>query len=498
MGLDIERDRFEELEYLEFSRKLHTGLEALQHLLQRPGFGEGRRSLGVEVEVALVDRQGFPHPINHEVLAHITDPRVTLELVRFNIEFNTNPIKFAGRPFSSMGTQCAEVLETVSRAAKKFDSRIALVGILPTLGEHHLGPDSMSDAPRYRALSNGLRRLRGPDPFHISIQGRDGQLELLSEDMTLEGANTALQIHLRVGPKEFRRHYNAAQMAIAPVLAASVNSPFFLAQQLWQETRIPLFAQAVDSRVEELTDWRMPARVSFGNGWVRKGVFELFEEIVALHPPLLPVISEEDPLAVVRAGGVPQLFELNMHNGTVWRWNRPVYDTASGGQLRIEMRALPAGPTEVDMMANMAFMVGLTLGLAPMADKMIVALPFQYAARNFHHAARRGLDADFLWPADGAPSPRLRSAVELIEMLLPVAKAGLVDGGVDEDEADYYLGIVEERLSGKMTGARWQIDTLMQLERRFHRDEALFLLLEHYLRLQETGEPVARWPIPRI
>jgi hypothetical protein len=207
-------------------------------------------------------------------------------------------------------------------------------------------------------------------------------------------------------------------------------------------------------------------------------------------------VGEEDPLEVVRGGGVPSLFELNMHNGTVWRWNRPVYDTASGGHLRIEMRALPAGPTEIDMMANMAFMIGLTLGLAPMADKMIVALPFQYATRNFYHAARRGLDADFLWPADDAPSPRLWSAVELVESLLPVAKAGLVDGGVDEGEADTYLAIIEERLSHRMTGARWQIDTLRKLEERFHRDEALFLLLEHYLRLQETGEPVARWPIP--
>ena len=148
-------------------------------------------------------------------------------------------------------------------------------------------------------------------------------------------------------------------MLTAPVLAASGNSPTFLGHRLWHETRVALFKQAGDDRPPDRTpSGGMPPRVGFGNGWVREGALELFCESVALHEPLLPVCGGENPRACARAGGIPRLDELRLHHGTVWKWNRPVYDPAYGGHLRIELRALPSGPTLCDMLANAAFLVG--------------------------------------------------------------------------------------------------------------------------------------------
>jgi hypothetical protein len=309
----------------------------------------------------------------------------------------------------------------------------------------------------------------------------------------LEGANTSLQLHLRVSPQDFARTYNAAQIATAPCLAAATNSPTFLAKSLWEETRVALFRQAVDDRAPGMA-WR-PARVSFGHGWVREGAAELFRECAALHTPLLPIVSEEDPLSALRNGSVPALEELRLHNGTVWRWNRAVYDPQGGGHLRIEMRALPAGPSVADMLANSAFLIGLTLGLTPDADWMVTALPFQHAHNNFTRAARNGLDAELLWPSRTAPSPRPVRACDLISQLLPIARRGLLSADVDADEADRLLGLIASRVSCRITGARWQRRVLAELEKSRTRTEALAAMLQGYIACAATGSPVHCWPI---
>jgi len=250
-------------------------------------------------------------------------------------------------------------------------------------------------------------------PFRIRIDGAD-PLDVLCDDVTFEGANTSLQIHLRVEPAVFAATFNAAQIATAPVLAAAGNSPLFLGHRLWTETRVALFRQAVDERIATAEeDWH-PGRVSFGHGWVRRGAHELFAESVALHRPLLPLVASEEPLALVRDGGTPALDELRLHHGTVWPWNRAVYDPTNGGHLRIELRALPAGPSAIDMTANAAFLIGLTLALSGEGDRLVNALTFGQCRRNFYEAARRGLDADLLWPSPHPPSPRLVPAARLI------------------------------------------------------------------------------------
>jgi hypothetical protein len=328
----------------------------------------------------------------------------------------------------------------------------------------------------------------------MEISGRD-TLAADCDDVTFEGANTSWQIHLKVPPADFARTYNAAQIAVAPALAVAGNSPTFLGRHLWDETRIALYRQSTDDRRGPRTDdWR-PARVSFGHGWVREGPWELFAESVALHRPLLPVSSAEDPVAAARAG-TPTLGELRLHQGTVWHWNRAVYDPAEGGHVRIELRPFPAGPTVVDMLANAAFAIGLTLALAPRVAELLPRLTFGHARQNFYEAARHGIDAELLWPGPGAPSPQPIAVRALVPRLLPAAREALVRAGVEPADADPLLEVIRARAASGRTGARWQRRALDALGADGDRDRALADMLERYLAHSLTGAPVHTWPLP--
>jgi gamma-glutamyl:cysteine ligase YbdK (ATP-grasp superfamily) len=491
MGAEIDRDHFEEADYVRFAERLRQSLDALAQILARPGFGTGPPSLGAELELALIDQAGLPLHLNRAVWAGTVDPRVALELDRFNLEVNTRPTPLAGHPFGALAAELESALHAVQRAAAPHGGRVVTIGILPTLSAADLQSSALTDLRRFRAMSEGIRRLRRK-PFEIHIEG-DDTLAVQCDDVTFEGANTSLQIHLQVAPADFARTYNAAQIAVGPVLAAAGNSPLFLGHRLWEETRIALYRQATDLRPDADDDWR-PARVSFGHGWVRASAYELFAENVALHPPLLPLVGDEDALATVRAGGVPKLAELRLHQGTTWSWNRAVYDPAGGGHLRIEMRALPAGPTVIDMAANAAFLVGLTLALAPHADRLLNSMTFGQARRNFYCAARLGLAGELLWPADRAPSPRLAPAPELIPRLLPLAREGLESARVAGDEADRLLGVIRARVASGTTGARWQRRVLAAYEHVKPRPDAAGAMLDRYVTAMESGRPVHEWP----
>ena len=257
-----------------------------------------------------------------------------LEIDRFNLELNLTPAPLAGRPFAAFASELEQALSIVRRAAAWQDGRVVMVGILPTLRADDLRLAALSDAARYRALNHGLRRLRQA-PFRIRIDGAD-PLELAADDVGLEGANTSFQVHLRVDPDRFADHFNAAQLATGPVLAVAGNSPTFLGHRLWEETRVALFKQAVDDRDAAGRSSRRVSRVASGTGWTTAGALELLAESARLHEPVLPVLGPERPLALVEAGRLPALDELRLHQGTVWRWNRAIYDPAAGGQAAAE------------------------------------------------------------------------------------------------------------------------------------------------------------------
>jgi hypothetical protein len=357
-------------------------------------------------------------PRNQAVLDRAADPRITLELNRYNLELNASPVPLAGRPFTALADEFGPLLDRVGDAARAQRSRIALIGILPTLIPAHLDLGMVTEAARYRALDRGLRRLhRGP--FCIRIAGAE-PLELTTEHVTAEGANTSFQLHLRVAPGEFTRVYNAAQLATAPTLAVAVagNSPTFLGRRLWEKTRIALFKQSVEDR-DCAGPRRGPPRAAFGTGWLRGGALELFTESVRRHEPLLPFVSDGPADC-----GVPPLEELRLHQGTVWRWNRAVYDPTAGGHLRIEMRALPAGPTVTDILANAAFMIGLTLWLAGQDERWTYAVPFERAEHGFYRAAQHGLAAELSWPTGRRDGVQTVPAAELVPGLIPAVRKG--------------------------------------------------------------------------
>ena len=491
VGIEIDREQFEPEEYRRFSERLEACLSVLRALLERPGFGEGERSIGAELEVSITDPSGRALSLDRSQLPTVLDEHITLELNRFNLEYNLSPLPAKGRPFTALAAQLERALTTLGDTVRRDGGTVVPIGILPTLRPQDLESHAMTDSCRYRALSTAIRELRDDD-FAIHIEGEDA-LQHRCDDVTLEGAGTSFQLHLRAEPAEFAALYNASQLATLPALAISANSPVFLEHRLWDETRVALFKQAIDSRPPGEAAWRRPARVSYGHGWVIDGAWELFAEAVSLFPPLLPALSAEDPVAQLEAGALPELAELRLHQGTVWRWNRAIYDPADGGHLRIELRALPAGPGPVDMAANAAFALGLTMGLAERVGELLPAMPFEYAHHGFYRAAQKGLDAELLWPSRSAPSPVPRLASELVAELLPVAFEGLERLGVESEEASEHLGVIRARLDAKMNPATWQRRMLARLERGSDRREALAGMLERYVAGVDSGRPVHEW-----
>ena len=489
MGEEIDHDHFDDAERERFSRRLSGCLSALAQLLEQPGFGVLERTIGAELEVSLVTANGRPLAENTRVLDASNDPRLTLELLRFNLETNLRHTRLSGRPFAHLARELDGALVEMRRAAGTCEGRVATIGILPTLRAGDLRHEAMTDLRRFHALSRSIRERRRA-AFDLAIDGQD-TLRMRWDDLTPEGANTSFQIHLSAAPREFSDLFNAAQLATAPVLAVSGNSPTFLGRRLWEETRVALFKQSVDDRDHERRARHDEPRVSFGRQWLRTGVLELFREGVELHQPLLPVLDDEDPLGALANGDTPRLAELRLHHGTIWRWNRPVYDPHEGGHLRIELRALPSGPTVADMVANAAFLVGLTLGLAPTVAALTEALPFARAEENFYRSAQSGLGARLMWP--GLPAER--TAGEVARRLLPTARRGLIEAGVEPAEVEQRLDVIDARISTGMTGAHWQRLQLAALERKLGRDDALAAMLERYLELSERGEPVHTWTV---
>ena len=311
--------------------------------------------------------------------------------------------------------------------------------------------------------------------------------------ITPEAACTSVQFHLQVSPAMFANYWNAAQAIAGIQVATAANSPFLFGRELWHETRSPLFEQATDTRAEELKAQGVRPRVWFGERWITS-VFDLFEENSRYFPALLPVCDEEDPSEVLAHGGVPQLHELTLHNGTVYRWNRPVYAVVRGRpHLRVENRVLPAGPTVADIAANAAFYYGLVRALAEAERPIWTQMSFQAAEDNLHTAARHGIDALVYWPGVGeVPATEL-----VLRRLLPLAHEGLDSWGVDPAERDRLLGIIEQRCLTGTTGASWQVRQLHHLESRDHLDryEALRLMTLRYLELMHSNEPVHTWDV---
>jgi len=494
MGLDIQRTQFTADDFRRFREQLDNNLAALQLLLERPGFGQGSASFGAELELYIIDKTGRPCWLNTELQAQLNDPLLTLELNRFNLEYNLSPALLCDKPFSQSEAEMLSALTRLNQLAADFQARVLPIGILPTLQQTDFGPHAMTDTPRYHVLTEQLRQRRG-EPFHITLDG-DKPIDLRMEDVTLEGANTSFQIHYRVDPAQFSDTYNALQLVTPLILAVGANSPTLFGHRLWQETRIPLFKKSVDCRTA-IADNEQEAAVSFGHDWLNGGALQLFSHSAYHYPSLIPVCSDEDALAVTEQGKVPELYELRLQQGSVWLWNRPVYDAADGGHLRIEMRSLPAGPTPKDMLANAALTIGLMEYYKNHMDEITPRLSFAECKDNFYRCAQFGLSAKVSWPDPGTGEIQRYLASELLPQLLSKAEAGLASTAIAASEYRPYLAIIAERLAQKQNGASWQLQCLDRLQQSGVEPEACFpAMLMRYQKLSLQNIPIAQWPLP--
>ncbi|MFD6802856.1 glutamate-cysteine ligase family protein [Streptomyces cyaneofuscatus] len=449
MGREIDRMEFTEQGYALFRAQLLDCLRVLEKVVATPGFGAAPATVGAELEVYLVAERGRPASVNEAVCKILNDDRVALEVSRTNLEMNLTPVELTGRPFTTMAAETEQVLARITTISlPRYGARPVPIGTLPTLTPSDVGEDALTDAPRYHALERAWDQRR-PRPFTLQVgEGRAGLIQ--AQSVALQGAACSYQVHLTVPPERFCSTFNAAQLATAPALAAAVNSPWLLGRRVWQESRIPLFERGFGDQ-RGVND---RARVGFGRRWLSGGPLAAFKESVHGHDVLMPAVFPAGAGALAERE-FPALEELQTHLSTVWSWNRPVYD--AGGHLRIEFRALPAGPTPIDMAANSAFLIGLTLSLATGGKDVAEDLPFRYARENFYRAAKEGLDAHLWWPSStpGA-APRQLSAPDLVRELLPAAQAGLESAGVCPEEVRALLDLLDQRVTTGRTGAWWQ------------------------------------------
>ncbi|HEX2312544.1 MAG TPA: glutamate--cysteine ligase, partial [Thermomonospora sp.] len=356
MGKDVPRFAISGEDRRRYRDKVRRNLDVLARMLRESQFEFDRPHIGLELELNLVDGRGEPLMRNADVLKAIADPAWATELGQFNIEINIPPRELGGGGTGELEREILGYLEHAEARAQELGGGLVLVGILPTLRESDIGEEALSANERYKLLNEQFLAARGED-MHIRIDGPE-RLAIHIDNIAPEAACTSAQFHLQVSPDGFAAYWNAAQAISGVQVALGANSPFLFGRRLWHETRITLFEQATDTRPDELKAQGVRPRVWFGERWITS-IFDLFEENVRYFPPLLPICDDEDPVAVLQGGGVPRLAELRLHNGTIYRWNRPVYDVVEGRpHLRVENRVLPAGPTVVDMLANAAFYYG--------------------------------------------------------------------------------------------------------------------------------------------
>ena len=476
-----------------FTRQLLRDVRALEYMLEQDMFESGRRRIGAEQELFLVNRNWQPAPLAEEILAESQDERVVNELTRFNLELNLHPYPFEGDCLSRLEKQINELLQYTRELAARFDSEVVLAGILPTIHLSDLGLENMAPQPRYLALNDAIMGLRGgPAQFHI--RGVD-ELVFKHDTILVEGCNTSFQTHFQVSPDAFAHYYNIAQAVAGPCLALAANSPVLFGKRLWRETRIALFQQAVDTRSSNLYLREMSPRVDFGTRWVESSVMEIYKEDIARFRVIMTA-DYEDAFEVLEKGGIPELKALQLHNSTVYRWNRACYGITGGKpHLRIENRILPSGPTVVDEVANAAFWFGLVAGAASEVEDVPSRMDFDDAKSNFIAAARLGLGSELTW-LDGKRVP----ADELIvEQLLPLARRGLSESDISPEDADRYLGIIEERVESRQTGSQWILDSLAGLKKETDsRVDRLNAVVAGMVARQKEGTPVHRWSLAEL
>jgi len=467
MGREISISHFQRTDFHQFERHMVQEMALLHEYFRNERFSTGNPCIGLELEMWLIDPQGEPQPRNAEFLRRVDSPDVVPELAKFNIEFNVPYQRMTAGGLGAMERELSETWQCSSNVAREMGLQVVAIGVLPTIQPEHLTLETMSEMSRFRALNEQVRRMRRGRSIHLNIVGEE-HLEFLHDDVMLEAAATSLQVHYQIPPAQAVRYYNAAVIASGPIVGLTANSPFLFGRQLWCESRIPLFETSID------LGGPFP-RVHFGSGYALSSLEEFFLENRSCHAVLLPIELDEPP---------EMLPHVRLHNGTIWRWNRPLIGFNENGQphLRVEHRIMPAGPSLADMLANIAFATGLIHALAVQEIPPESRLSFPHAEANFQSAARFGFNAEQRW-LDGKDL-LLR---KLLDQLLPVAAEGLRMLAIDEPDIQRYTTIIERRVQAAQNGAAWQIGFVARHGRDFT------ALTRAYVERQQSGMPVHEW-----
>ena len=477
MGQEIHFTTFTNSDFERFYRKLKLETELLTKIIESNACSSRNPVAGFEIEAWLVDSEMQPAPINEHYLETFNDPMASPELAKFNIELNSPPIPLSGNVLGELHANLQSTWEHAVQHARQLNTELIMIGTLPTLKQSALSLDNMSDMNRYRALNEQILHSRGK-PIHIDITGKE-HLRFDHHDVMLESATTSFQIHTQLPLEMAHHYYNASIIASAPLVALCANAPYLFGKDLWHESRIPLFEQAIETGGYEGAAQGPLRRVSFGSDYARNSIIECFQENLDHFPVLLP---EEFTTP-------PEFFQhLRLHNGTIWRWNRPLvgFDEDGTPHIRIEHRTPPAGPTVVDSIANAAFYYGLAKNLCDeIMSQQSIPLPFAQAKDNFYQAARYGLDGHIIW-YDGTKQ-RIQHLLQ--SELIPRAQAGLKSFAVANADIECYLEIIRQRVANKQNGSQWQRQFIQTQVSDFA------TMTQYYLKHQCVGTPVSQWPI---
>jgi len=466
-------------------------------MLHNQFFETGITRIGAEQEMCIIQKKSFKAaPIALEIIDLLQDkPWLDTELAKFNLEINLDPRVFTGSALKDMEAETNEKLQIIKSELAHFQSDILLTGILPTLHKNDLESHNLTPRERYKLLVESLSAQLLGQAFELRIQGID-ELLLRSHTPLLEAANTSFQVHLQVDPENFVPYYNIAQALTAPVLGISANSPIVFGRRLWHESRIALFQQALDVRTTNEHMRERSPRVNFGSDWVHNSILDIYREDIARFRSLIYPETNENSMETVLAGNIPRLSALQVHNSTVYRWNRPCYGISDTGKphLRIENRVLPAGPTVVDEIANAALWLGAVVGCAKEWGDIRKKMSWEDVRDNFEKAARFGMDSKFTWFKD-----KKITVTDLVQHeLIPLAKEGLASQGINSGDIDFYMDIISQRAKLNLNGARWQLRAFTKLKKETSMDEAITVMTSAIYENQTLGKPVHTWELPEL
>lgn len=495
MGKLNVKDMQDPLQHRAFMKRLLNEMSAFEAMLESDMIESNVRRIGAEQELFIVDQSGRPANLAEGILERIQDSHYTPELAKFNLEFNLDPLPFSGDCFGKMEQQIDHLMHKVRGVAAELEAELVMTGILPSIRQSDLGLSSMMPNPRYQALNDAMAKARGDSDYEIRLTGLE-ELILKQNSVMAEACNNSFQLHFQVGKDEFAKFYNLCQAVTGPLLSMSANSPMLFGKRLWNETRIALFQQSTDTRSVGHQMRDRTGRVSFGDKWVDDSILELLHENIARFRVLISVdMEDEDPFAKIANGEAPEFEALRLHNGTIYRWNRPCYGVIDGkAHLRIENRVLPAGPTSLDEVANSALFFGVLTGLAREYPNFTEIMEFDDAKANFYTAARQGIGAFMTWI-----HRKVYPCRELVlKELLPLAREGLQAANILKSDIDRYLGVIEERAHSGKTGATWLLHSVLKLQKESSPDQMSRALVQSTIKRQKVKNTVQDWTLPKL